>query len=360
MVERTSLVQHLQNQGVELDDSQRQAAEALEQLQHQSQRPKRKVAFFRRRQPRGAYLWGEPGRGKTLLMDALFALYPEASRRLHYHHFLRELHRGMSRPGGGTDFLITLAHEVAANCRMFCLDEFHVHDGADAVLLERFLAVLLKQQVFVVLTSNYPPDNLLPDPNHHHKAQKIIALVNRNFDILHLDGARDYRRRGGDTSLQYLAPADEVSDHRLLALLATAGCSLTLDNRLVRLSGRAVNARAEGEGVVWFDFEAICMGPRSHLDYLEIAERWSQVVVSGIHRRLLHEPNALRRLIWLVDVLYEHRLRLWLISEEPILELLSDPELEADTVRLVSRLMEMQLLVFGGTSTARTGLLDPS
>lgn len=356
---RVSLLQYFQDQAVVLDQHQQAAAQTLDQLQQQALRPRRKLALLRRRPLRGAYLWGEPGRGKTLLMDALFAQFPLPCRRLHYHHFLRELHRGMSRPGGGADYLVTLAHEVAASCWMFCLDEFHVHDGADAVLLERFLAVLLKQQVFVVLTSNYAPANLLPDPDQHHKAARIIALIDRHFDELHLNGERDYRRRGGDASVQYLAPADDVSDHRMLALLASAGQSLLLQDAVVRLSGRTVPVRAVGDGVVWFDFAAICIGPRSHLDYLEVAERWSQVVLSGIHRHLLYQPDALRRLIWLVDVLYEHHHRLWLISEEPILELLADEALEADTVRLVSRLMEMQLLAFtGAAGSARTGLLS--
>jgi cell division protein ZapE len=359
LVSRSTLLQYFSGKGIELDGGQQQLAEVLDHLQQRAHQGKRNLSFFRRRPLTGAYIWGEPGRGKTLLMDGLFGHFSLPSKRIHYHLFLRDLHRGMANAGGQADYLVTLAHQVASECRMFCLDEFHLHDVADVILMERFLEVLLKQQVLVILTSNYRPQDLLPNPDVHHRAVAVIALIERHLQVLHLQGDKDYRRRGGKQQTLYWHPCGAEADQQIRHYLHNAGLALTQEAGQVTVNKRQIPVRAAADGVVWFDFEAICLGPRSHLDYLDLAQQWPLVVVSGVCRQHLLQANGLRRFIWLVDVMYEHQQRLLLTSEQPLEELLSDPALQADCLRALSRLMEMQLEAFGTTAAVRTGLLGP-
>jgi cell division protein ZapE len=346
MSKPSALLQHFSGLGVCLDPGQCRAAETLDALCLQAQRSADRL--FRRRPTVGAYLWGEPGRGKTMLMDGLFALATVPAQRLHYHQFLRDLHRELARSGGRrqTDYLSTLARQVATQSRLFCLDEFHLHDVADAILMERFLTVLLERRVLVILTSNYAPESLLPDPELHWHALRLIALIRRDMTVLHLDGEQDYRYRQTSTREQYLHPCGEESELRLCQLLRSMGQDLCVGPVSVTLSGRSLPVRALGPRCVWFDFETICLGPRSHLDYLEMAERWDVVVISDIQQRQLNQADGLRRFIWLVDVLYDRRQCLLLVAECPIETLLQAVELSVDIHRTLSRLSEMRSVSF--------------
>ncbi|POZ60663.1 cell division protein ZapE [Chromobacterium alticapitis] len=346
--EDAPLAQRFAERSVALDAGQSRAAQTLDGLYRQALR---QGGWLRRATPLGAYLWGEPGRGKTMLMDGLFAQAALPAQRIHYHQFLRDLHRGLARADGAhADYLSALARRVAKQCRMFCLDEFHLHDVADAILMERFLGVLLEQRVLVILTSNYAPEQLLPDPHLHQYALRVIALIERHMSILHLDGDKDYRYREGEALRQYLDPCGADTDQRLRRLLAGLGQTVPAEAAVVRLSDRPVQARAVGDDCVWFDFDAICLGPRSHLDYLEISERWNVVVVSDIRQAQLNKADGLRRFIWLVDVLYDRRQRLLLASERPIETMLREVALSVDTHRTLSRLAEMQSASFAAAS----------
>lgn len=343
----TPLAKRFAEGSVALDAGQIRAALSLDGLYRQALR---QGGWPRRTAPMGAYLWGEPGRGKTMLMDGLFAQAELPAQRIHYHQFLRDLHRALARSDGAhADFLSTLALRVAKQCRMFCLDEFHLHDVADAILMERFLGVLLEQRVLVILTSNYAPQQLLPDPHLHPYALGVIALIERHMSILHLNGDKDYRYREGEALRQYLTPCSADTEQRLRCLLADLGQAVPAEAAAVRLSDRPVPVRAVGDDYVWFDFDAICLGPRSHLDYLEISERWNVVVVSNIWQAQLNKADGLRRFIWLVDVLYDRRQRLLLASERPIETMLREVALSVDTHRTLSRLAEMQSASFTAT-----------
>ncbi|MGB1092967.1 MAG: cell division protein ZapE, partial [Oceanobacter sp.] len=229
---------------VTLDAAQHKASLALEHLLHLHQSTdsgNRKRRWWKRPQHTGAYLWGEPGRGKTMLLDAMFAcLLGEAGtregtgKRVHYHQFLRELHQKMSQ-NRGKDYLLTIADELASSCSVFCLDEFHVHDVADVVLLQRFIEALLKRHVLVVLTSNYPPEDLLPDPNKHERALPLIAMLKKHLQVIELDGDRDYRQRNEAPLPHYLSPVDDSTDAQLLDLLDQYGAPVQEWREGVRL-----------------------------------------------------------------------------------------------------------------------------
>ncbi|HEY4297598.1 MAG TPA: cell division protein ZapE [Paraburkholderia sp.] len=345
------LTEYFAEKNTVLDASQRNVATALEALYRQAQRS---TGWFPQRpSPLGAYLWGRPGRGKTMLMDALFSRSVMPARRTHYHQFLRDLHNELGRSNEGcADHLRALASRVAEQCRLFCLDEFHLHDVADTILMERFLTVLLEHGVLVVLTSNYAPGQLLPDPLLHRHALGLIALVERNMRVLNLDSDTDYRYRERATLPQYLHPCGDAANESLRRLLAELRSAPTAGPGIVHLCDRSVPACSIGEHYIWFTFDVICVGPRSHLDYLELSERWDIVVVSDIRQCQMQNTDALRRFIWLVDVLYDRRRRLLLASELPIEAMLSEATPHVDTQRTQSRLAEMQSASFAASAPA--------
>ncbi|WP_221797957.1 cell division protein ZapE [Oceanobacter mangrovi] len=348
-----SIDRYFADHQIQLDETQQQVIETLMRLQGRA--CKTVDGFSLLKKPlRSAYMWGRPGRGKTMLMDALFANAQLPAKRIHYHNFLRDLHDGMNANHGETDYLAVMANRVADEYRMYCLDEFHLHDVADVILLERFLEVLLKRQVFVVLTSNYEPVNLLPDPDVHHRALGCIAMIEKYFEVMTLNGERDYRYRDDIEHDCYFSPADSSSEAAIIERLgltqippAEVAIKVPVRNRFMPV--RMVQERPDDseeqaghEGIVWLDFREACEKPHSHLDYLALVECYDSFVVTGISANRLLNPNTLRRLIWLVDVLYEYRRRLLLTAEQPIIELLQDERFEEDTTRLISRLMEMQ------------------
>ncbi|WP_066331051.1 cell division protein ZapE [Azohydromonas lata] len=353
----TLLAGHFSQRNVVLDAGQRRACDVLDGLQ--ARIPSR-LAPLRRAPALGAYLWGEPGRGKTMLMDGLFSTAAHPARRIHYHQFLRDLHRGRAQAEKGqADYLGTLARKVAQQCRIFCLDEFHLHDVADAILMERFLAVLLNERVLVILTSNYAPEQLLPDPLLHRHALPLIALIGKHMSIVRLDGERDYRYREPPCRQHYLHPCGEATDQALQNLAHTLGMPLRRGPDSISLHGRSIPVRGLGEDGVWFDFQSICLGPRSHLDYLEISERWSGVIVSDMLQSQLNKADGLRRFIWLVDILYDRRRRLLLGGERPVEQMLRDVPCAVDMERTLSRLAEMQSASFAVATPLEMSPLCP-
>ncbi len=363
------ITEYFHRHNIQPDPAQQQVCESLSMLMKRASSQRAGgIGRLLSKRMKSAYVWGRPGRGKTMLMDALVATSGPQVRRVHYHNFLRDLHEGMNANIGKTDYLAMMANELADSCEVFCLDEFHLHDVADVILFERFLKVLLERQVFVVLTSNYPPDDLLPDPDVHHRALNCIAMIHQHFEVMTLNGERDYRYRNLGRAVEdwpefYLAPVSLTADQ---AIANTLNCSLpdaptareiplrnrTMPVRLCRPRADEYQSVESGanetedisnnEGLVWLDFEATCAGPRSHLDYLQLVEAFDTLVLTGIFHKQLENPNTLRRFIWLVDVAYEYRRRLFISSEVPILELLENPAFEEDTSRLISRLVEMK------------------
>lgn len=344
---------------IELDPAQQTLTANLERLLNDALKRPRRFSFLKRRSPRGAYVRGLPGRGKTMIMDAIFAACGTQAKRIHYHQFLRDLHLNLNRSEHrNSEFLVPLAEKVARQCRVFCLDEFHLHDAGDARLMERFLQVLFDERVFVVLTSNYEPEKLLPDPFQHHHALGTIAVIRRHMDELLLEGPQDYRYRHESGQRHYVSPNGDSADQLLREILKNRGIASAKADVLLKLSDRSITALSCSDTHVWFRFADLCGGARSHLDYLEMTERWPIIVVTGVEAEALQQPSILRRFIWLVDVLYDRRKTLLLSSDLPIETMLSDPALQEDALRTLSRLTEMQTSDFSEATTLSTGLLE--
>ncbi len=299
-------------------------------------------AWFLRQAPEGVYLWGGVGRGKSFLMDCFYACVPvQHKTRLHFHAFMRAVHRQLQTLKGIANPLHTLARRIARQHRLICFDEFHVSDIADAMLLYRLLESLFKQGVQFVMTSNDAPDDLYPDGLHHSRFLPAIALLNEKLDVLNVDGGVDYRQRVLDVMPAYYIPIDPSTDSALCDAFETLAAAPD-DNPVLTIEAREIQARRCAGDVVWFDFDVLCGDGRSQNDYLEIARRFHVLIVSNVPRLTLQMTDPARRFAWLIDVLYDHRVKFLMSAAVPITELYLEGPHAHEFTRTLSRLTEMQ------------------
>lgn len=293
--------------------------------------------------PPGIYCHGLPGRGKSLVVDTVFGLATCSKRRIHFHEFLREMNQRLVHEPHGDDRLASVSKQWLAGVELLCFDEFHVHDIADAFLIGRFLDVAIDLGTRIVLTSNYAPDGLLPDPQFHERFQPTIERIRQHFVVVHFDGERDYRFGSEDAALlRFFAPLDTATAQQLRHIFVHYEGSEALQAQTLSAAGRPFVARAAGSALLWADFQNLCVDNRSHLDYLELAERWQGLIVDNLHTGLLQKSHTLQRLVWLVDIFYDHKRALFIASDQPIAPALNGLEGAHDLSRTLSRLAEMQ------------------
>ncbi|RRW46812.1 cell division protein ZapE [Pseudomonas luteola] len=288
----------------------------------------------------GVYIWGDVGRGKSFVMDAFYTAVPiTEKRRVHFHSFLQELQRRMRDYAGQADPLAQVAREIAREVRLLCFDEFHVHDIGDAMLLGRMLKVLVDEGVGLVMTSNYKPEGLCPNLLYRERFKPIIALIEKRFDVLAINGKVDYRQRSDEQTLwgYYLWPESAGGVKRLQTLLDLSAAATT--DAILDVNHHPLSVRAyEGERI-WLDFADLCEQPHSTLDYLWIVEHFSHVGVSGLDC-LARQSDAVRqRFLNLVDIAYDRGVTLILSSEVPMDELAGDATV--DFARTLSRLRQL-------------------
>ena len=335
--------QNLERRGFVQDPSQWRAVERLQHLYEEWSAYKRRRSSALKRLlvkpplPKGVYLWGPVGRGKSFLMDAFFLCVPLVrKRRVHFHHFMREIHRELDELKGAEDPITEVAARTARRHRLICFDEFHVSDIADAMILGRFLQQVMEQGVEFVMTSNYHPDQLYPGGLQRERFLPAIELIKSRLDVVSVDGGTDYRR----------LKMEQVRVYHLeegpLAQIFEELKDVQEEWHPLDVEGRAFPYRKRAGGVVWFDFQALCGGPRSYADYVDLAMRFHTLIVSGVPRMSARQSDAARRFTWLVDVLYDERVKLVLSAEAPPEELFTEGQNAADFQRTVSRLHEMQ------------------
>lgn len=343
--------QDLEKPGLEHDPAQVRVVEALDQLYHAlvaAPKPgfrQRLPAFFKKRtEPiRGLYIWGEVGRGKTYLMDCFYQSLPFGEkRRLHFHHFMRAVHEELKTLRHHEDPLATVAAHWAQAVRIICFDEFVVTDITDATILGRLLDHLFRHGVTLVATSNIEPDRLYRNGLKRELFLPAIALLKQYTRVIHCDDGDDYRLRQLTRARLYYTPADSAADKSLNERFeAIAGTSGEANARL-NIEGREIIARRTGDGVVWFDFDTLCGGPRSANDYIEIARVHHSVVVSDIPLLTAERDDEARRLIALVDEFYDRGIKLIVSAAASIDELYQGERLKMEFDRTRSRLTEMQ------------------
>jgi cell division protein ZapE len=339
---------HLAARGYRADASQLAALRRLQRLDedwraYKAQRSNAlKKLLARPPVPRGVYLWGGVGRGKSFLMDAFFAAVPILRKtRLHFHEFMRSVHRELDEVKGTPDPLDEVARRIAKRHRLICFDEFHVSDIADAMILHRLLSKLFELNVGLVMTSNYAPDDLYPDGLHRDRVLPAIALLRERLDVVHVDAGIDYRLRAMEHIEAYLTPWGAEAEAKLAAAFDRLA-EVDDEDPLLEIEARRIRARRRAGGVVWFDFAVLCGGPRSHADYLEIAAQFHTVLLSNVPRMSAGQASEARRFTWLVDVLYDHRVKFLVSAEAAPVELYAAGVLVNEFARTASRLIEMQ------------------
>lgn len=338
----------LESRAYSEDASQRVAVERLQVLADEFSRGGGEPGLLGRligRKPspvRGVWLWGGVGRGKSFVMDCFYgALDDPRKTRLHFHEFMRGVHRELESLKGMPDPLDEVARRIAQRHRLICFDEFHVSDIADAMILERLMRGLFANGVSFVMTSNYRPDDLYPDGLHRDRILPAIALIKEHVDLLQVDSGQDYRRLSFARIEAYLTPLDSHTHARLAAAFESVAETAD-ESTSLRIENREVRAIRRAGGVVWFDFETLCGGPRSQNDYLEIAVRFHTVLLSGVPRMGPAMASEARRFVWLVDVLYDQRIKLILSAECAPEMLYTQGAMASEFHRTVSRIAEMQ------------------
>jgi cell division protein ZapE len=292
---------------------------------------------------RGAYLWGGVGRGKTLMMDVFFEWLPfDDKLRYHFHRIMSRVHGRLAELRDARDPLAIVAADFAREARVICFDEFFVSDIADAMLIGRFIECLLEQGVTLVATSNCAPDDLYRGGLQRQRFLPAIDLINRHADVVHVDGLVDYRLRVLEAAEIWHAPLDAAADINLERYFSEIAPERGTTNARLTILGRRIPTRRLAEGVAWFDFAALCDGPRSQEDYIQIARSFQTVIVSGIPQLDETRENAARRFVALVDEFYDRRVNLIVSAAAPINRIYTGQRLQREFERTRSRLLEMQ------------------
>jgi cell division protein ZapE len=344
--------QTLQERGYQADPAQLRAIDALERCENEW------LTYLARRRnpvtrmlvrppiPRGVYMHGGVGRGKSFLMDSFFQSVPlRRKTRLHFHEFMREVHRELQELKGVQNPLQELGRRIARRFRLICFDEFHVADVTDAMILHRLLDSLHENRVSIVTTSNFHPDGLYPNGLHRDRILPAIELLKRTMEVINVDNGTDYRRRTLEKVQLYHCPLGEVAEAALTQAFEQIA-EVPDEPPVINIEHREITARRCAGGVIWFDFSWLCGGPRSQNDYLEIAARFHTVILSNVPEMPVRMASEARRFTWLVDVLYDRRCKLIMSAAVPPEELYAEGPLAHEFPRTVSRLNEMQSAEF--------------
>ena len=293
--------------------------------------------------PDGLYLWGGVGRGKTFLIDLFFAGLPFAEkRRTHFHRFMREVHERIRVHAGERDPLAEIVRGWRGSLRVLVLDEFFVGDIGDAMILARLLERMFAEGIVLVTSSNVAPKDLYKDGLQRARFLPAIGLVERHCEVVYLDSDTDYRLRALTRSPVYRTPLDGDSDGWLDMRWRELGGDDAHRDAGIGIEGRRIAVRARCKDMAWFDFDALCEGPRGTADYIEIAREFHTVLLGGIPVLDATRDDAARRFVHLVDELYDRHVNLVCTADAPPHALYAGERLAAAFERTASRLVEMQ------------------
>jgi cell division protein ZapE len=340
----------LRRHGYQADEAQLQAVARLEDLRMRLARAsgaswtERVRRTWRPAPPpvRGLYLWGGVGRGKTFLMDLLHSHLPVPSRREHFHRFMKDVHARLRELREVQNPLTRVAGGIARETRVLCLDELFVGDIADAMLLGGLFAALVEHGVTLVFTSNVPPDGLYPDGLQRSRFLPAIALIERCTETVGVHGGLDYRLRQLERAPLYLDAGDPDSDAALAQRFEAIAGTPGEPGGVLEVEGRAIPVRRRSLGVIWFEFDALCTGPRSAADYVEIARDHHTVLVSRVPVFDGLGDDPARRFIALVDEFYDRNVKLAVSAAAGPDALYAGERLAFEFQRTRSRLAEMQ------------------
>ena len=338
----------LKAKGFQSDPAQQRAVQALQRCADEWSEYKNKRSnalkklIHRPDLPQGVYMYGGVGRGKSFLMDCFFNAVPLKRKvRLHFHEFMREVHRELANFKGVQDPLDLLGARMAKKYKLICFDEFHVADITDAMILYRLLLALFDNGVGFVTTSNFRPDALYPDGLHRDRILPAIDLLNARMDVINVDNGTDYRRRTLEKVELYHCPLGPAADKAMEDAFNQLA-EVPDEKPVFHIESRELKPLRRAGGVIWFDFHELCVNPRSQNDYLELASQFHTVLLSNVPYMPVNMASPARRFTWLVDVLYDRRVKLIMSGAVPPEQLYTEGPLVHEFPRTVSRLNEMQ------------------
>ena len=337
-----------QSHGYCLDDAQLQVSDEFDRLHRELiGSDKNSRSLFRMFQPdqavRGIYLWGGVGRGKSFLMDTFFESSPlDRKTRTHFHRFMQGIHHRLRDLQGNINPLRTVGREIGTKNKLLCLDEFHVTDIGDAMLLRNLLESLFAQSVTIVTTSNIHPDALYEHGLQRAQFLPAIALLKKHMTVVNLDGETDYRLAMLDKAGVFHGPPEGPAEAAMLSTFTDVSGEPGRRDEAIEIEGRSIESMRLAQGVAWFDFQVICGGPRGQADYIELAKQFHTVLISQVPCFTRENANERRRFTWLVDEFYDRRVKLVLSAAADLSALFSNAVGSAEEDRTLSRLIEMQ------------------
>ncbi|HWE71914.1 MAG TPA: cell division protein ZapE [Stellaceae bacterium] len=337
------------------DTLQARAAQRLQQLwdELQTYQPQIGSGFLARlgfgkpaaqHAPKGLYIYGRVGRGKSMLMDAFYATVPgEKKRRVHFFAFMADVHaRIHARRAEKGDPIGPVAQDIANETTLLCFDEFHVVDIADAMILGRLFAALFAAGVVVVATSNREPDRLYEGGLQRERFLPFIDLLKERLDVIELDGPRDYRLQRFKGRQVYFTPPDEKAKAALAQAFADLTDGATPERETLTVLGRALEVPRAAKNVAWFTFDELCVNALGPNDYLALIGRFHTFILDGIPKLDFERRNEAKRFNILIDTLYDAHGNLVCSAEAPPQDLYTEGDGSFEFQRTVSRLIEMQ------------------
>ncbi len=291
----------------------------------------------------GLYFWGGVGRGKTYLMDLFYESLPfDDKMRVHFHRFMRRIHRDLKSLAGQKNPLSLVAQRIADETRIICFDEFFVSDITDAMILGGLFEHLFSRGVVLVATSNIVPDELYKNGLQRQRFLPAIELLKKHTRVVNVDGGNDYRLRALERAELYHTPLDVAADISLKRSFDSLSSEPGKQLEQVEIEGRWLQSRYCAEDVIWFDFAELCDGPRSQNDYIEIARIYHAVLVGNIPALGPEQDDQVRRFVNLIDEFYDRNVKLVVSAAMPLDQLYSGGRLSFEFERTRSRLLEMQ------------------
>lgn len=292
---------------------------------------------------KGLYFWGGVGRGKTYLVDTFYECLPFNNKmRIHFHRFMHRVHQELNQLGDVKNPLTIIADKFAAETCIICFDEFFVSDIADAMLLGGLFERLLQRDVVLVATSNIIPSELYRNGLQRARFLPAIALIEQNCEVVNVDHGVDYRLRTLEQAEIYHSPLDEIADTNLQKYFKQLAVEPTSHDIALSVEGRDIDCRSECDGVAFFEFLALCDGPRSQTDYMELSRLYHSVLLANVECMGRENDDIARRFIAMVDEFYERNVKLIISAQAPIENLYGQGQLEFEFKRCISRLQEMQ------------------
>ncbi|GAC24605.1 MAG: cell division protein ZapE [Alteromonadaceae bacterium] len=292
---------------------------------------------------KGLYFWGGVGRGKTYLVDTFYDCLPfEKKMRVHFHRFMHRVHEELKSLGGQSDPLKIIAAKFASEAKVICFDEFFVSDITDAMILGTLMEEMFARGIVLVATSNIIPNELYRNGLQRARFLPAIALINQHTEVVNVDSGIDYRLRTLKQAEIYHFPLDQTANDNLSVYFTQLAPEECQHDDAITIKGRKIPTVHHAEGVAMFEFRALCDGPRSQTDYMELSRCYHSILLANVEQMGKSVDDIARRFIAMVDEFYERNVKLIMSAEVPLEELYTEGALNFEFHRCLSRLKEMQ------------------